>query len=193
MAKPNPLNGYRLVNGNAGHTSLDRPAAGQAPKNTARNDGLAVPPAASVAVRCDRYLAQRVARISGVFFGLAASLAAQPSAWAQPLGSTTSQDGKVRVEILSLKRTEGDTATLRLQIVNDGNENYSLTLVNMRLIDIPGRRFYSPGLASNNCSAAAGEHVTCYAVFGAPPAAAKAMTVQFYEKLDLISGVPIGE
>ena len=127
--------------------------------------------------------------------GFAGLLLALPHARAQDqaLGSATSTDGKVRLEILSLKRTEGDTVTLRWQIMNNGNDSYGMTPSNIHLVDIPGRRVYSPGLTSPNCSTPAGQRMTCYAVFGALPAATKTMTVQFYEKIELISGVPVSE
>ena len=124
----------------------------------------------------------------------AALLAGTTVASAAPsLGSATSTDGKTRVDIVSLKRTEGDTVTLRFQITNGGNDNFSMTPGNARLIDMTGRRIYSPGLTSSTCSAPAGEQLACYAVFGAPPAGTQKMSVQFYEKLDLISGIPLGE
>ena len=63
----------------------------------------------------------------------------------------------------------------------------------LRLIDIAGRRIYSPGMTSNNWTTPVGQRLTCYAVFGAPPPSTKTMTVQFYEKFDLINGAPIGE
>lgn len=62
----------------------------------------------------------------------------------------------------------------------------------MRLIDIAGRRIYSPrrDLELHHTGR---KQLTCYAVFGAPPPNTKTMTVQFYEKFDLLTGVPIGE
>jgi hypothetical protein len=130
-----------------------------------------------------------------LFLGLAVPLLAPPGAWAQHqgAGSATSPDGKVRVDILSLKRTEGDTVTLRFQVTNDSNDGYLVTMDNMRLIDIAGRRVYSPGVTSKNCSTPIGQQLTCYAIFGAPPAGTKTMAVQFYEKMDLITGVPVSE
>jgi hypothetical protein len=124
----------------------------------------------------------------------AAILAHAPAVNAAPsLGSATSSDGKTRVDIVSLKRTEGDTVTLRFQVTNGGNDSFSMTTGNAKLIDMVGRRIYSPGLTSSTCSTPSGEQLACYAVFGAPPAGTQKMSVQFYEKLDLISGVPISE
>jgi hypothetical protein len=129
--------------------------------------------------------------------GLAAALLALPLAGAraddQPVGSATSPDGKVRVEVLSLRRTEGDTVTLRFAVVNNGNADYSVTLGNLRLIDLVGRRWYEAGLSSSGCSTPPGKQLVCWAMFAAPPANTKTIAVRFYEHVDLITGVPITE
>ena len=135
-----------------------------------------------------------LARTAAMLGVCAALFATSPAFSAAPvLGAATSPDGKARVEILSLKRTEGETVTLRFQVTNAGNDTYSMTLGNSRLVDIVGRRIYSPGLTSSGCSAPAGQQLACYAVFGAPPAGTQKMSVQFYEKLDLITDIPLGE
>jgi hypothetical protein len=135
-----------------------------------------------------------LARLVPMFGICAALFAASPALSATPvLGSATSQDGKTRVDIVSLKRTEGETVTLRFQVTNNGNETYGMTVGNSRLVDMIGRRIYSPGLTSSGCSVPAGQQLACYAVFGAPPAGTQKMSVQFYEKLDLITGIPLGE
>jgi hypothetical protein len=142
-----------------------------------------------------------VGKFCGTLAGIAPMLwicatlsATSPAFSATPvLGSATSPDGKTRLDIVSLRRTEGDTVTLRFQVTNDGNETYGVTVGNSRLIDMAGRRIYSPGLTSSNCSVPAGQQLACYAVFGAPPAGAQKMSVQFYEKLDLITGIPLSE
>ena len=125
--------------------------------------------------------------------GACAALSATVPAYsATPaLGSATSPDGKTRVDIQSLKRTEGETVTLRFQVTNGGNDTYSMTLGNSKLVDMVGRRIYSPGLTSSGCSVPSGQQLACYAVFGAPPAGTQKMSVQFYEKLDLISNIPL--
>jgi|SRR4051812_44006831 hypothetical protein len=125
--------------------------------------------------------------------GACAALSATSPAFSAALGIATSPDGKTRVEVLSLKRTEGETVTLRFQVTNDGNDTFSMTLGNSKLVDMVGRRIYSPGLTSSGCSTPAGQQLACYAVFGAPPAGTQKMSVQFYEKLDLITNVPISE
>jgi len=44
---------------------------------------------------------------------------------------------------------------------------------------------------SSLCGTAPGKQVQCWAVFAAPPEGVKKISVQFYERFDLISGVPI--
>jgi hypothetical protein len=104
-----------------------------------------------------------------------------------PVASGVSSDGKVRADILSLKRTEGDTITLRFALVNDSNRTISTTLGNMRLIDLLGRTSYEPGVTSSSCSADAGAKVICWAVFAAPGPNTKSINVKFYDAFDLIS------
>jgi len=111
----------------------------------------------------------------------------------QKLGSTISANGKVQVDVLSLKRTDGDTVTLRWQVVNDGEQTFSMTVENSRLVDLIGRREYSPGVSSPICRAEAHQRTMCWAVFAAPAAGTKKMSVRFYEQFDLISGVEITE
>src|SRR4051812_40647506 len=89
------------------------------------------------------------ARTAAMLGACAALFATSPAFSATAaLGAATSPDGKTRVEILSLKRTEGETVTLRFQVTNSGNDTYSMTLGNSRLVDMVGRRIYSPGLTS---------------------------------------------
>ena len=109
----------------------------------------------------------------------------------KPLGQVTSQNGKVRVEVLSLKRIESNLVTLRWRIVNDGTSNFSITPGNIRLVDLAGRRQYEPGLMSSLCISKPDERTECWATFGAPPAATKTLAVKFYEQFDLLTGVPI--
>jgi hypothetical protein len=104
-----------------------------------------------------------------------------------PVASGLSSDGKVRADMLSLKRTEGDTVTLRFAIVNDSNRTVSTTLGNMRLIDLVGRTSYEPGVTSSSCSADAGAKTICWAVFAAPGSNTKSINVKFYDAFDLIS------
>jgi hypothetical protein len=126
---------------------------------------------------------------------IAALLLGVPVAWADdpPVASVTSADGKVRVDILSLKRTEGDTATLRFTVVNNGNADFSVVLGNLRLVDLVGRRYYDTGLSSTGCNTPPGKQSTCWAMFAAPPPNTRVIAVRFYEHLDLITGVPITE
>jgi hypothetical protein len=108
-----------------------------------------------------------------------------------PVASGVSADGKVRADMLSLKRTEGDTVTLRFAIVNDSNKTVSITVGNMRLIDLVGRASYEPGVTSSTCSAESGAKAICWAVFAAPGPNTKSINVKFYDTFELIS-TPIG-
>lgn len=127
--------------------------------------------------------AMAMAALSGI--GMAAM------AQDKPIGEALTQDGKVRVEVLSLKRIEGNLITLRWRVVNDGSSNFSMTPGNMRLVDLAGRRQYEPGLMSSQCAAKPDERTLCWATFAAPPAATKALAVKFYEQFELLTGVPI--
>jgi len=135
----------------------------------------------------------RLRRLSVI--GLLASLLVSSVAVAedQPIASVTSADGKVRIDILSLKRTEAETLTLRMMISNNSSDRYDPVLGNTRLIDLTGRRVYNPGLTSPTCNTQVGQKQGCYAIFGAPPAGTQKLNIQFYEKLDLITGVPVSE
>jgi hypothetical protein len=111
----------------------------------------------------------------------------------RPIASAAAQDGKVRVDILSLKRTEGGTVTLRFVLTNNGDGDFSMVVGNIHLVDLAARRSYGAGLMSSSCSTPPGRQVNCWATFAAPPEATKTLAVQFYENLDLISGVAVAE
>jgi hypothetical protein len=111
----------------------------------------------------------------------------------RPIASTATHDGKAHVDVLSLKRTEGGTVTLRFVLANDGEGDFSMVLGNMHLVDLAARRSYRAGLMSSSCSTPPGRQVNCWATFAAPPEATKTLAVQFYENLDLLSGVPVAE
>ena len=106
------------------------------------------------------------------------------------LASGNQTNGKAHVDILSLKRTEGDTLTIRFVVVNDGNRTMTLYLPNLRLIDLINRRSYGTGVTSTNCAVEPGARTNCWAVFAAPPANVKSINVTFHEDFGLIS-VPI--
>lgn len=111
----------------------------------------------------------------------------------RPIASTATHDGKVHVDVLSLKRTDGGTVTLRFVLANDGDGDFSMVLGNMHLVDLAARRSYRAGLMSSSYSTPPGRQVNCWATFAAPPEATKTLAVQFYENLDLLSGVPVAE
>ena len=108
-----------------------------------------------------------------------------------PIASGTRTNGKGHVDILSLKRTEGDTLTLRIAVSNDGNRSLDINLGLARLIDLVGRRYYFPGLTSPRCEAASGERTICWAIYAAPNPGIKSVNVIFDEDFGLIP-VPIG-
>ena len=141
--------------------------------------------------------ADRMVRFTraAVLAGLVAALVGLPlvasAAAEKPVASTASGNGKLRIEILSLKRIEADLVTLRWQIVNDDAKDFSMTPANARLVDLAGRREYSPGLTSNFCRAEAGKRTLCWATFAAPPQATKTMAVKFYENFEMVLGVPV--
>jgi hypothetical protein len=97
----------------------------------------------------------------------------------RPIASTATHDGKVRVDVLSLKRTEGGTVTLRFVLANNGNGDFSIVVGNIHLVDLAARRSYGPGLMSSSCSTPPGGQVSCWAPFAVPPEATKALAVQF--------------
>jgi hypothetical protein len=95
-------------------------------------------------------------------------------------------DGKVRADVLSLKRTEGDTLTLRFSIMNNSSQTVTVTVSLMKLVDLVGRATYSPGVSSDTCHADAAGQTTCWAVFAAPAPETKNINVKFYDDFDLI-------
>ena len=111
----------------------------------------------------------------------------------KPIASAATHDGKVHVDILSLRRTEGKTVTLRFALANDGERDFSMVVGNIHLVDLAARRSYGAGLMSSSCSTPPGGQVNCWATFAAPPEATKTLAVQFYENLDLVTGVPVAE
>ena len=120
-------------------------------------------------------------------------IASNAAADDKPVGTATSSDGAVHLNILSLKHSEGDTVTLKYEMANDGSSDYSMTPNNIRLIDLVGRRTYDAGLSGGCGRTPPGKRETCWAIFAAPPPAAKTISVMFYENSTLISGVPVTE
>jgi len=152
-----------------------------------------VPPRAACDSRDRRRAARPLAALLAALLLAAASAGIGLPAGAQdkPLGEARTPDGKIRVEVLSLKRIEGSLVTLRWQIVNDGSANFSMTPGNARLIDLAGRRQYEPGLYSTQCLSKPDERTPCWATFAAPPSATKTVAVQFYEQFELVIGIPV--
>jgi hypothetical protein len=102
------------------------------------------------------------------------------------IASGLRSDGKVRADVLSLKRTEGDTVTLRFSVINDSSQTVTVAVSLMKLVDLVGRASYSPGISSDTCHADPGSHATCWAVFAAPAPDTKNINVKFYDDFDLI-------
>jgi hypothetical protein len=110
-----------------------------------------------------------------------------------PIASARHATGKARADILSLRRTEGETLTLRFAVANDGDKGLSINLREVGLIDLVNRRSYTPGLTSSSfCSIAPTERTICWAVFGSPGSGVKTINVRIPEGFDLVS-TPIGD
>lgn len=98
-----------------------------------------------------------------------------------------SQDGAAVVEAVSLKRTDGDTMTLKFNVRNNANESKQVTIYStpnshMSLMDLTNRRRYIPGSTSDSmCFASSKEVKSCWAIFAAPPPEVQKMTVAFSE------------
>ncbi len=95
------------------------------------------------------------------------------------IASGLRSDGKVRADVLSLKRTEGDTVTLRFSIMNDSTQTVTVAVSLMKLVDLVGRTSYSPGVSSDTCHADPGARATCWAVLAPPAPNTKHIKVKF--------------
>ena len=112
---------------------------------------------------------------------------------ATPVATVKNLDADVRIDILSLKRTENNTVTLQIELVNNGAGDGGITASNTRLVDLIGRRRYDSGLEMEApCSAPNGGKKQCWMMFAAPPAATKSVNVQFHGSWPLVSA-PISE
>ena len=110
-----------------------------------------------------------------------------------PIATVRNLDADVRIDIVSLKRTENNTVTMKFALVNDGPGDAGITASNTRLIDLVGRRRYDTGLEmAGPCSAPNGGRKLCWVMFAAPPSATKSVNVQFYGNWPLVSA-PISE
>jgi hypothetical protein len=99
-----------------------------------------------------------------------------------PTGKMTA-DGLVVAEVTSLKRTEGDTLTLKLNVRNNSNEAHRVILYEnpssrMNLMDLTNRRVYQAGASSNyTCNTEPKSVASCWVMFAAPPPEVLKMTV----------------
>ena len=96
--------------------------------------------AESIAISSDRVVrfTSRAALLAALAAAPRGLTHAASAADEKPVASTASGNGKLRVEILSLKRIEADLVTLRWQIVNDDDKDFSMTPGNARLVDLGG-------------------------------------------------------
>jgi hypothetical protein len=133
---------------------------------------------------------KRVLSLSLISCALSAQPLVNAHADETPISSAQQINGKARVDILSLKRTEGGTVTLRYAITNENNTDMNISTVYIQMIDLVNRRTYSPGLTSHSCSIPSTEKRICWVMFGAPNASVSMVNVTFAEDFGLIP-VPI--
>jgi hypothetical protein len=101
-----------------------------------------------------------------------------------PSGKLTT-NGLVTAEVASLKRTEGDTVTLKVNIRNNSDEVYQAILFQnpssrMNLLDLTNRRVYQAGASSDyTCRTEPKSVASCWVMFAAPPPEVMKMTVNF--------------
>ena len=138
-------------------------------------------------------------RIFSAFPGAALALTMATSA-ALAQGAIATADGEqsgVRIDITELKRTSGDTLTMKFTLVNDSGEEvnpYGIfesvhsDVRNVHLIDSAGRKKYLAIMdANNNCVCSggvshdleSGKSLNLWARFPAPPAEVKEVSVIF--------------
>jgi hypothetical protein len=97
----------------------------------------------------------------------AQTTAAAPVATEAVLATTQQTNGKARINILSLKKTEGDTMTLRYVVVNDNRESLYINRNDMSILDLVNRRKYGAG-QSSECTVRSDQQQLCWAIFAAP-------------------------
>jgi hypothetical protein len=135
------------------------------------------------------------ALVSGA--ALALGLAASTALAQGPIATADGEQSGVRIDITELKRTSGDTLTMKFTLVNDSGETVSpynffesvhSDLRNVHLIDAVGRKKYLTIMdASNNCVCSggvshdleSGKSLNLWARFPAPPAEVKEVSVVF--------------
>jgi hypothetical protein len=95
----------------------------------------------------------RVPALSACLVSLLALPVPAALAEEKPVASAATEDAKEHVDILSLKRTEGGTVTLRFVLTNTRDSDFSMVAGNIHLVDLAARRSYGAGLTSSSCSA----------------------------------------
>ncbi len=101
------------------------------------------------------------------------------------LASAGGETPGLRVDITELRRTSGDTVTLRMTIVNQSKDALVAGVFKAALIDLVGKRKYFVARDSANacvCSGSpyvsAGKSLNVWAKFSAPPADVERVTVE---------------
>ena len=141
---------------------------------------------------------------------LAALLAAPAAALAEPVAVADGERTGVRAEIIELKRSSGDTVTLRFTLVNDSGARLSIKddllggnhrdAREVHLIDAAGQKKYLALMDSaNNCVCSAelphnmesGSTLNLWVRFPAPPAEVTEVSVVLPRFIP--TDVPIGE
>jgi hypothetical protein len=103
-----------------------------------------------------------------------------------PIASGTRTNGKAHLDVLSLRRTEGNTVTLRIAVTNEENQPLTIQLSLINLVDLVNHQIYNSGLNSPRCSVPPGERLICWAIFAAPNASVKSVNVTLNEDFGLI-------
>lgn len=131
----------------------------------------------------------------------AAFLVAMAAAHAQPLANANHEESSdVRVEITELKRTGGDTVTLKAVFVNGTRKTFSPPHVSqIYLLNTASRTKHTVAkdergrwVASQNSNINAGAKREVWAKYAAPPAGVKTLTV-VVPKFAPLEDVPLSE
>jgi len=133
--------------------------------------------------------------ISGAALALALATSAAPAQ--EAIATADGEQSGVRIDITELKRTSGDTLTMKFTLVNDSGEKVSpygifesvrSDVRNVHLIDAVGKKKYlTISDASGNCVCSggvshdleSGKSLNLWARFPAPPADVQEVSVVF--------------
>jgi hypothetical protein len=128
--------------------------------------------------------------VSTLLTGLAVLVPAPAPGQTAPARAEAQQAPGVRVEVRELKRTSGDTLTLRAVVVNDSDQKFrvaegtSLSVPKIYLLDTANRRKYTVArdekakcICSPSPVVKAKSRKEIWAKFGAPPEGVQKLTV----------------